>query len=698
MKEKPKNKPEQKISPVPQAVPSYSFKKQVPYLLGILALTFICFLPVLKNELIVWDDQGYTTNNPYIREISLPALFRSFYMGCYHPLTMLSYSLEYKFFGINATVFHLDNLLLHLLNTALVFIFTFLLVKRQRQDRASDEARFRLMIVPTVTALLFAIHPMHVESVAWASERKDVLYVFFLLLSLIAYVFYLRGNCPVKYLLVAFLCYVLSLFSKGQAIVLPLLFLAIDYYLARKIDKRLILEKVPFFILSIVFGVVAIRAQQSVSAVNTTYLENGALIFTSAYGLVLYLIKAVVPIDLSGIHPYTGNQNTWMYVAPFVIVALAYLVYRSTKKNRFVLFGAMFFLCSIVTVLKFIPLGDAIFSERYSYLPYIGLFFIFGNYLAVLLARYGQYKTMLYTGFTVVTLILVIATYQRCLVWRDNVSFWTDVAEKYPDYWRGNTSLGDDCLKKKQYAGAVGYYTKAIESDKDCPYDAYLSRGNIYLENLKRNDLAIADLRKVIELPGKHIAASEEVGAEQNLGLAYFRSGQYDSAIKIYERVAKTDPGNGKTFQLLGLAYLGKKEYPLALDNYTTAINLNPPKDVLIEALINRGGLYADVLGRYDDALADFNRALTLSPGNADATLNTGVIYYKKGQYESALNIFNAALLKDQTNAQLFYIRALCLAGVKDYSKALHDINQAKSLGKAIDETLVKNWESELQH
>ncbi len=553
-----------------------------------------------------------------------------------------------------------------------------------------------IVVIPSITAVLFAIHPMHVESVAWASERKDVLYVFFFLLSLVGYVFYLSNNYGTKFLVVSFIYFILSLFSKGQAVVLPLVFLAIDYYLKRKIDKRMIIEKIPFFILSAIFGVIAIKAQVAESAINSDLADKSKILFTSSYGLFLYIFKAILPIGLSGAHPYpkadAGGIAALLYVAPAIILGLLFLVYRSIKSNRFVVFGSIFFLAGVFMMLKFIPVGDTIISERYSYLPYIGIFFIFGSYYNIILEKFKQYKTIVYAVLGVLILVLSVGTFQRCFIWKDTFSFWNDVAEKYPTYWRAPNNIAQGYLQKKDYDNAVKYFSKAIEVDKECPPVPYMWRGQIYLDNLKKNELAIADFKKVIDFPNKHDPT--QIEARIDLGLSYYRNNQYDDALKIYEEVLQRDPNNAKAYQLMALVHSQKKELTKALDDYTKALQLNPSKDLLIEIMINRGSLYTDVLGRFNDAITDFKKVLELSPGNVDATLNTGITYYKKGEYDNAINIFNTAIQKDGKEGKLYYLRALCLAEKKDFANALIDINHAKSMGLQVEDNLIKTWES----
>ncbi len=461
----------------------------------------------------------------------------------------------------------------------------------------------------------------------------------------------------------------------------------------------MIVEKIPFFLLSGIFGIVAIKAQQAESAINSD-LVGIQFLFTSFYGLFLYIFKAFLPINLSGAYPYpgveTGGFSPFIYATPLLLLVLMYLIFRSTKNNRYVLFGSLFFLAGVIMMLKIIPVGDTVISERYSYLPYIGIFFIAGNFFQWLIEKFQQYKNILFAGLGIIIAILSVETYQRCFVWHDTFAFWGDVAEKYPHYWRAHNNIGQGYLDKKNYEEAIKNLTKAIELDKEAPPVPYMLRGQVYTENLQRHDLAILDFKKVIDFPNKHDPT--QIEGRQDCGLAYYRNGQFDEAIKLYNEVLKLKPEDPKTYQLLGLVYNQKKEYQLALDSYNKALNMNPPKDLMVEALVNRGSLYTDILGKYDEALADFKKVLELAPENTDAFLNTGITYYKKKQYDDAINIFNTAQQKNNKDTKLLYLKALCYAGKEDYGSALQNINQARSFGFQPDENLIKTWEMKIKH
>ncbi len=253
MKQVPK-KNKKLIEPDPvKKITEIKFSTLVLIVAGILITTLLCYLPSLHNEFLkYWDDQAYVTGNDLIKDLSFNSIKRIFREDAglyanYHPLTTLSLALNYHE-GVGPFPYHLTSLILHLFNTLFVFVFIYLL---------SDKK----IIVASLTALWFGIHPVHVESVAWISERKDVLYTFFYLLSLIAYWQYVKKDLALKFYFLAFVLFACSVLSKAMAASLPVVFLLVDYWTGRKFNMRLILEKAPFVILAIILGMYAMTIQ-----------------------------------------------------------------------------------------------------------------------------------------------------------------------------------------------------------------------------------------------------------------------------------------------------------------------------------------------------------------------------------------------------------------------------------------------------
>jgi hypothetical protein len=313
----------------------------------------------------------YVYQNQHIKEISwanTKTFFTSFYFGNYGPLTLLSYAFDYRMGRLKPLTYHTTNLLFHLLNCILVFWLVNLL---------SGAAPVAFLV-----AMLFGIHPLHVESVAWISERKDVLYSFFFLSSLISYVKYLHKKQTLFYIL-SLLLFLASCLSKAMAITLPFVLFLIEYLLRHKIDKKTLFGKLPFGLISLVFCIITLLTQYGPSHAKPahlfSFLDN---ILRAGYGLMFYIYKIILPVRLSGLYPNPqnigGNYPMVFFLAPLVIILLILLIIKF-RNNRKVIFGTGFFIITILPVLQLLPVGWAIAADRYTYIPAIGIFYLFGE-------------------------------------------------------------------------------------------------------------------------------------------------------------------------------------------------------------------------------------------------------------------------------------------------------------------------------
>jgi protein O-mannosyl-transferase len=422
-------------------------------LLIAVGLTFLVYIPSLFNGFTNWDDNGYVTTNPLLWNLNAEGLIKLLsepVMGNFHPLTMLTYALEYKLAGLKPFLYHLTNLVLHLLNTWLVYRLVMMLSGK--------------VVVAFITAVLFGIHPMHVESVAWISERKDVLYALFFLLSLIMYVHYVRRNLAVKYLVFSILFFILSCFSKGQAVSLAVLLFALDYWLKRELGLRLVIEKIPYFAVALVFGIIAVSIQHSfgyMTAINMYSFTDR--IFFAFYALVLYLGKLILPVNLSCFYPFPQKKDLLMYVSPAIMLAAAFLIWRTYKSTRLWVFGFSFFLITIFLLLQLVPVGGAVISERYTYIPYIGLFFIAGSLADSILQRRAKSARALAVLFTVILISYSAASVARIRVWKDSITLWSDALKKDNMVAVSYNNRASAYKDLKENEKALADYTKALQ-------------------------------------------------------------------------------------------------------------------------------------------------------------------------------------------------------------------------------------------
>jgi Tfp pilus assembly protein PilF len=548
--------------------PTVSFNKLL--LLPLVVIVAIIYLNSINNQIInTWDDHGYISENKDMQSMHsesvgtiLKKTFSTYVLGNYHPITMLTYSMEYSKFKSNPKPYHVTNLLLHIINTLLVFCFIWLLTQQQW--------------VAFITALLFGIHPMHVESVAWISERKDVLYTLFSLGSMCAYLLYLKQDKRQRqfYVLAVFL-FLLALLSKAMAASIAVAFFAIDYFLDRKFTVKTIVEKIPFLVLALILGIVAIGAQKSASAldgiVNYTFWER---ISFGCYALMTYLWKLLIPMGMSCFYSYPEKVNgsyPFVYsIAPFVVLIIAFLVFKSKNWGKDMVFGFIFFFITIALVLQFLPIGDAILADRYTYIPYIGLFFILARFINnVFENKYPKLQSLkipLIISITAFSVICCYLTIQRCNVWHDSISLWGDAIEKCDRAPKSFNNRGLTYFETQQYEKALSDFDRTILLRDDYP-DIHYNRGVVYY-SLKRYDEAIQD---------------------------------YNIALKQNPKFSKAYNNRGNVYHLLG-------KYNEAIADYNSSIEYNPQFG---KAYCDRAGTYFTIQ-KYKEALADASKALEL--------------------------------------------------------------------------------------
>ncbi len=596
-----------KIASPKRKVQSNDTKLKNPYLwmfpLFIVLLTFFVYRNITAFDLqtregydfLNWDDPSFVLGNTSITAFSgenIHKMFTDYYMGNYVPLSIFSYAIDYKIGGgLNPKAFHTTNLLLHLASSVVLFFFIYYLSSRR-------------MMVAGITSLLFALHPMHVESVAWISERRDVLYTFFFISSLLAYLLYVDRRQTSNYYW-SLLLFLLSLLSKGQAVTLAACIVLLDFVRRDSLkDKKLILEKIPFFILSLVFGIIAFRAQHSTPAVNSAHLTFLQSFFIGFYTYSYYLFKAIIPIGLSGYHPYPFKPEEglpgYFYAFPVLIGVFAWLVFRYFKNDRNILFGILFFSLTIFPVLQFLPVGETIISERYTYLPYIGLFWLIA-YVAENAAKYkvtAGLSTVLLPVVIGFILILTVITSMRVPIFKNSIAFWSDVIEKYPQdrvarnnrgymynefgqpdlaladfnvgiatdpaYARLYVNRGLSFEKMKRYDEALRDYAKSISLDSS-EAQVFINVGVIYTDVKGRPDIGIKYNRKALQ------REPDNFKAQMNMGISYYKSNRQDSAVYYYTQAMKFPHIGPEIYYFRALAYAAQNDFRKALEDAATA-------------------------------------------------------------------------------------------------------------------------------
>ncbi len=662
-------------------------------------VTFIVFSPSFKCGFTNYDDQKYIVQNHLItsKTLEVKKIFTSVVTeNDYYPITILTYALNFQFGKLDPFGFHFLNVLFHVFNTFLVFMFVFFLTKRN-------------LLMASIVAIFFGIHPQHVESVTWITERKDVLFMFFFLIGLITYMRY-RESRKTSWYAVTLLLFILSCLSKGTAVVFPGIILLIDFLLSVKLNKEMFIEKIPFFLVSITFVIITYLLHKTgtlrFNEEHRTFIQK--IIFAS-YDTLWYIVKLVFPTNLQAFYlaPDLNAIPLIFYLSPFILLGLLLCIYFYFRKNKAVLFGLLFYFFSIVLMLQFIPTGGSgfIMADRYNYLPSVGLLFIIAHYINIALQKKNFFK-YLSIGFTVVYFfVFSYQTYARTLVWLTSETLWTDMinhdpnsyfayinrGQYYqdelhdeakaladygtslrlkPNFAEGYNNRGILYLKHQQYDLALSDCEKAVMLNP-YNYEAFNNRGTIYLRT-GQLDLALTDFNDALKL------SPDYASAYFNRGSVYFQKNNFDLALIDYRKALQLDPDNAVAYTNRGIIFDKQGEFNLAISDYNKALELKPD---FAEAYRNRGILY-DNHQQDELAISDYNNALKYNPTYADVYNNRGVLYVKQNKYDLAMADYMSALKLNPDYSPAYYNRGIIYSKKNQYDSALDDYTKAIKINK----------------
>lgn len=661
--------------------PVFNARKNLYFAAGVVIITLILYIPSLFNDFIVnWDDGGYIHEHELIHKLSVNNFLEifnptTFYKGNYHPLTTFFYAIEYAIVGENAFLYHLNNLIFHLLNVLLIFWLIRLLTKR--------------IELAAFVALFFGIHPMHVESVAWISERKDVLYAFFFLLSCITYFFYLTRteNKNRNYILsVVFLF--LSLLSKSAAVSLPVVLLLIDYFVKRKLSWKILIDKIPFFVLAFAIGIIAVMSQGEKGAIH----DLGPLyspferVFLVCHNIVMYLFKMFVPIDLASMYPYPprvgGNIPALFYISGGIVLVIIAAFIWSKRFGRQYIFGICFFLFTIALVLQALPVGGAIMAERYTYVPYIGTFFILGwmytNVWQVKSGLWKKVKPILHIVVIAFAVLCFVLSWQRIGKWKNGEVLFTELIRVYPNLPFGYNNRGYMYYRwQKNNEKALADFTKAITIDSTY-YQAWGNRGVLYY-NTQRYDEAIHDF--TVSLRYKPNDDGSLIGRANT----YSTIKKFDLALPDYNKYLPIKPDDAKAWMWRGTALFNLEKTDSAMADFEKAhsmkLFLKPEEQLAFEAeVIYWKGLVMNRERNYQAALNLFNQSVNLNPDRAETYSWRGIAHYNLKHLPEAIADYTTAINLNPNDAASFVNRAIAYNDTGKYKEAFADLNTVGKL------------------
>jgi len=533
---------------------------------AILAAACIVFLPSIGYQFTNWDDDIYVVNNPAIRQLSpgsVALLFRPTAEYMYHPLTMVTYSIDWQAGGGTAWTFHATNILLHLLNVVLVF---FLLKKLSMPD---GMAIF-------ITAV-FALHPLQVESVAWISARKELLYAFFYLASLAAYLRSTEKKSPWFYATALFL-FACALFSKPTAVTLPAAIFLIELWKSKKVGAKSLYKLIPFLIGTAAYSLFFLKSQSNGALPPLKYysLFQQSLLFF--YQVAFYIVKAVFPVNLSSCYAYpqlAGHGLPWTYyAAPFLLALIVIPLWLLRKRPVDLFAGLIFYVVALSPVLQVIPFNNAsLVADRYCYLPILGIALFLYQLFELAESRISVHapETPIPKALpeAVFVLCLFVISLGRVGVWKNSVTLFDDVIEKND---RINIAYGNRANARIQagnFAGALEDCVKLLGLDPGNA-KAFYNKGNAE-SGLERYREAVNDYSRSIALG--YLPAS----VFYNRGTAYYHLGFVDSALADYRLSRTRDDRFADAPYSIGYIILHDRKDPLAsLSYFEAALAINP--------------------------------------------------------------------------------------------------------------------------
>ena len=540
-------------------------------------IIFISFLPVFNNDFVDWDDQMHLMDNPNYRGLSLSNLkwmFTTFKGGHYHPLTWLSFAIDYSLWKMDPFGYHLSNLLLHVANAILLYLLILNILKMVFKIKNSA------YLSASLGCLLFAIHPLRVESVAWATERRDVLAGFFYFLTILTY-FHMcqrkkERKASTRYFIFSIFFMILSLLSKAWAITIPFLFIILDVYPLKRFNVKkvaaLLLEKIPYFVLAISGAILAMIAQVDVDATRT--LEQHSVIsriMQAMYGLSFYIYKTISPFNLSPIYELeqTLDPTRFKYILAAVIIFSITSLFIILRKKFPQLFTT--WLCYILIVsptLGFFQSGPQIVADRYSYLALAPFVILISGSIYWLWEKYmqGNLKKSICVLIIVVSIVSVISlgtlTYFQSQIWQNSLTLWLHAAKIEPDSHIALINLASVFEKKGDINKAILCYEQVIYYHPKHP-DANFNLGVLY-EKQGFINMAIKQYCRVIDIN------PEDGEAYNNLALLFYKQRYYNKALLCSKKAVKYKNDFISHYNL-ARTYLQLKKTKLAIFHFQKA-------------------------------------------------------------------------------------------------------------------------------
>jgi tetratricopeptide (TPR) repeat protein len=628
------------IDPVP-ALSAKFIESWLPELF-IFLFVFALFLPCAGNNFINFDDPRYLLLNDSIQHgvtwKTVQWAFSSGYAANWHPLTWLSHALDWQFFGARPRGHHLVNVLLHGVNTFLLYLTL----------RKMTGNRWRSLFV----AALFGMHPLRVESVAWASERKDVLSTLFWMLTLWAYAIWVQKNSgtPVKnrtWYAIALGCFGLGLLSKPMLVTLPFVLLLLDYWPLHRLSdpsaiKRSLAEKIPFFALATVACIVTFFVQKYGGAVNNNQLslEWGARIANACLSYNRYLIKFFLPADLAVFYPLSPTLHPSQILAALAILILISAgAVMKLPNHPYFLVGWLWYLGTAVPVIGLIQVGTQSMADRYTYIPLIGINIALTWGLADLVRKRSFSAAALPLAASVALVICAATTLRQIGYWKDSESLFRHTLAVTKFNPVAETNYGCALVDKGSIDQAIIHFQRALELNPNYT-EGHFNLGSALLE---KKDFAAA----IFHFQTGLAVRPDVAVAHYKLGLALMNTGNWTAAAAQFQETLARDPNILSAYNELGSVLRKLNRLDEAIAQYRAVLHQDPQ---YTDARNNLGVALAQS-GLFSEAAAQFREALKQTPANALTHNNLGLAYENLGSLNEAVTQYREVLRLEPNNA-----------------------------------------------
>ncbi|MDO8999953.1 MAG: tetratricopeptide repeat protein [Bacteroidota bacterium] len=563
-----------------------------------LIVTCIVYYKFLFFGHISWDDPEMVFKNKFVKEFDIKGLFTNHFVGNYIPITMFTHSIAWLLFENNDGAHHLINLLFHLTNGILVYKI--------------GQRLFKNNSIANIGALIFLLHPMQVESVGWISELKNVLSATFYLAGILSYLNFTETSKTQDYIL-CLLLFVLGCLSKSSVVIFPITLICLDILIHKKISTKYILNKIPFLLLAILFGIINIKTQTADLFINHAHeFPYYQRIGFAGFALLKYLVLFLLPVNLSVIYPYPEINTSVFAVGYAGILSVALLLFVFIKQKKYqALAIVLFIIANLILVLQLLPFGEVLYADRYMYLPLVGFGWLTGLTIS---------KLKIQTNIIAFVCIIIFSVFSfaRGNDWKNALTLYEDINKKYPNQFLVLNSMGVESMFLNEDNKALDYLNMAV-SVAPRNYKGFYNRGLLYLKN-NQPEQAIKSFNQTLELynyPKAYIGRAS----------AYYMLGDFPKAINDANYVLELEENNTKAHFILGNCY--------------------------------------NDLNRLDDALKEYNKCIEFEKDEAEFYFKRAIVFGKKQDFKNSINQINVCLLLNPNFFEAYYWRGVAKINLK---------------------------------